>query len=98
MRSNVPRCNHPFLENRDISFRRRLGPDPHANGATTVALDECPDIWETESGDFAVIGIRITGTSKSLMPPTASCGIDEEIVLIPRTLLINAKKDIPDAR
>ena len=87
---------HPFLENRNIAFKRRLGPDPHVNGATTVALDECPDIWETESGDFAVIGIRITESSKSHLPPTANCGPDEEIVLIPRTLLTGAKAEIPD--
>ena len=89
---------HPFLTDRDISFKRRIGPDPHANGATTVALDECPDIWETESGDFAVIGIRITESSKDHLPPTANCGPDEEIVLIPRTLLMGAKADIPASR
>ena len=88
---------HPFLRNRNLEFRRRLGPDPHAAGATTVALDECPDIWETESGDFAVIGIRITETAKAKLPETVSCGSDEEIVLIPRKLLQNAKDDIPDS-
>lgn len=98
MRISKNKNAHPFLENRNISFKRRIGPDPHANGATTVALDECPDICETESGDFAVIGIRITDTSKSQLPPTASCGPDEEIVLVPRTLLINAKANIPDVR
>jgi hypothetical protein len=98
MSTDVRKPTHPFLKNRNIAFRQRLGPDPHANGATTVALDECPDIWETESGDFAVIGIRITETSKSQLPQTASCGPDEEIVLVPRTLLISAKADIPDIR
>lgn len=76
-------------------FRRRLGPDPHANGAQTIALMNCPDLWELESGDFAVIGIHITDQVKHL-PPTASCGPDERIVLIPRQLLVQAKRDIPD--
>lgn len=89
---------HPFLKNRNLEFRRRLGPDPHSSGATTVALDECPDIWETASGDFAVIGIRITETANADLPPTVTCGSDEEIVLIPRKLLQEAKADIPDNR
>ena len=41
-------------------FLRRLGPDPHANGAQTPSLHGCPDIFELESGDFAIIGLDIT--------------------------------------
>ena len=77
-------------------FVRRIGPDPHANGARTIALRNCPDIWELESGDFAVIGIDMTDAAKDRLPPTAGCGPDERIVLIPRNLLVNAKRDIPD--
>lgn len=36
----------------DLKFVRRLGPDPHANGAKTVALQNCPDILQLESGGF----------------------------------------------
>lgn len=78
-----------------LTFRRRVGPDPHANGAQTSALQNCPDIWELESGDFAVIGIDLNQVASKL-PPTASCGPDERVVLIPRNLLVNAKRDIPD--
>jgi hypothetical protein len=76
-------------------FVRRLGPDPHANGARTHACSGCPDIWELESGDFAVIGTDLTEITKSL-PPSASCGPDERIVRIPRKTLVLAKADIPD--
>jgi hypothetical protein len=76
-------------------FLRRLGPDPHANGAQTFALRGCPDIWELVGGDFAVIGTDITGAAGHL-PPSASCGPDERIVRIPRTTLVGAKPDIPD--
>jgi len=79
-----------------VNFVRRLGPDPHANGARTVALCNCPDIFELESGDFAIIGIDITDAAKANLPPSASCGPDERIVFIPRNLLVNAKPDIPD--
>ncbi len=77
-------------------FLRRIGPDPHANGAMTIALNNCPDIFELESGDFAIIGIDITAKALPQLPPTAGCGPDERIVLIPRNLLVNAKSDIPD--
>ena len=79
-----------------IEFRRRLGPDPHANGRQTVALNNCPDIFELESGDFAIIGIDITDAAKPKLPATASCGPDERVVFIPRNLLIEAKPDIPE--
>jgi hypothetical protein len=84
------------MMNTAIEFRRRIGPDPHANGRQTVALNNCPDIFELTSGDFAIIGIDITETAKAKLPPSAGCGPDERIVFIPRNLLVEAKSDIPD--
>lgn len=81
--------------NAQIEFLRRLGPDPHANGAQTAALSGCPDIFELASGDFAIIGIDITEASANRLPPTAGCGPDERIVLVPRKTLVLAKSDIP---
>ena len=83
--------------NTPIEFRRRIGPDPHANGRQTVALNNCPDIFELESGDFAIIGIDITAIAKPKLPPSAGCGPDERIVFIPRNLLVDARPDIPKA-
>ncbi len=77
-------------------FTRRLGPDPNADGASTVALQGCPDIFELETGDFVVIGVDITALAAAL-PPGASCGSDERIVWLPRKTLVLAKKDIPDS-
>jgi hypothetical protein len=77
-------------------FAKRIGPDPHANGAKTSACCGCPDIWELDNGDFAVIGIDMTDIGIPNLPPTAGCGPDERIVRLPRTLLVNAKRDIPD--
>jgi len=81
---------------RNSMFIRRLGPDPHANGAQTVALHNCPDIFELDNGDFAIIGIDITSLS-GYLPSSAGCGPDERMVRIPRNLLVLAKRDIPDA-
>lgn len=77
-------------------FTRRLGNDPHANGARTSACAGCPDILELADGDFAVIGIDITEAAQANMFPTAGCGPDERVVRIPRGLLVGAKRDIPD--
>ena len=77
-----------------LQFSRRLGPDPHANGRATIACNGCPDFWELENGDIAVIGIRITEAAKARLPATAGCGPDEEIVLVPRNLLLAAQADI----
>jgi hypothetical protein len=76
---------------------RRLGPDPHADGARTWAAKGCPDIFELESGDFAVIGSDITTDMVPHLPTSASCGSDERIVRIPRKTLVRAKPDIPEA-
>jgi hypothetical protein len=76
-------------------FKRRLGPDPHAGGAQTAALQGCPDIFELDTGDFAVIGRDITASCIAQLPVTASCGLDERIVAIPRKTLVLAKPDIP---
>ena len=77
-------------------FARRLGPDPHANGAQTAGCSSCPDIWELADGDFAIIGADLTAFIGQL-PPTASCGPDERMVRVPRQTLLRAKRDIPEA-
>jgi len=77
-----------------LHFVRRLGPDPHLAG-DTPGLAGCPDLWELSTGDFAVIGIRSTAALASLLPETASCGADEEIVVVPRRILTAAREAIP---
>ena len=79
-----------------MDFVRRIGPDPHANGAQSAGCSGCPDIWELADGDFAIIGIDITDTAISKLPTTAGCGRDERIVRVPRNVLVNAKRDIPN--
>jgi hypothetical protein len=77
-------------------FLRRLGPDPHQNGAQSAGLRGCPDVFELETGDFAVIGKDITPQAIPQLPPGASCGPDERIVVIPRKTLVGAKPNIPE--
>lgn len=77
-------------------FIRRLGPDPHAGGQRTFAAKGCPDIFELDSGDFAIIGTDITAVAVDRLPESASCGPDERVIRLPRRTLILAKLDIPD--
>ena len=78
-----------------MTFIKRIGPDPHAGGAKTPGCYGCPDIWELDNGDFAVIGEDITHATGNL-PPTAGCGPDERMVRIPRNTLVFARTHIPE--
>ncbi len=78
-----------------MTFIKRIGPDPHADGTQTPACYGCPDIWELDNGDFAVIGQDITACAAQL-PSSANCGPDERMVRIPRKTLILARPHIPD--
>lgn len=80
-----------------MEILRRLGPDPHTNNAQTPSLMSCPDILELDDGNFAVIGIDMTAKALPKLPPTVSCGPDERVVWIPRSTLVRAKPDIPQA-
>jgi hypothetical protein len=74
---------------------KRLGPDPHANGAKSAGGSGCPDIFELTNGDFAIIGIDETEMIRPHLPASAGCGPDERIVRVPRNVLVHARPDIP---
>lgn len=77
-------------------FKRRIGPDIHGGGGEqgSAGAQGCPDIWELENGDVAVIGLRRTTSLLSALPAGAGCGPDEEIVVLPRSLILGARKDL----
>jgi hypothetical protein len=78
-------------------FLRRIGPDPQTNGLQCSGCRSCPDIWELDNGDFAIIGADITAAAVANLPPSAGCSSDERIIRLPRKLLVNAKQHIPDS-
>lgn len=85
----------------NLSFKQRCGEDPHQlpeiiKAGKSAAADGCPDVWELSNGDFAIIGIRKTREFLHLLPESAGCGLDEEIILVPRVVMANAKRDLPD--
>lgn len=86
------------------SFSRRLGISPQTPGSGREHDENgsggeggCPDIWELDNGDVAVIGRDLTGQYESRLPGGVSIGHDERLVVVPRGMVIAAKADIPDA-
>ena len=92
---NFTECS-PVM-NSPITFRRRIGLTPQENNLLCVGCRKCPDIWELDNGDFAIIGKDITDAAVSSLPDTAGCGPEERIVRLPRNVLVNAKTHIPDS-
>ncbi|GII93119.1 hypothetical protein [Sinosporangium siamense] len=77
------------------SFKRRLG-------KSALELDQtndgptCPDIWELDNGDIAIIGRDLTTNYTSRLPAGVKVGLDERLVVIPGVMLKAAKPDISD--
>lgn len=77
------------------SFLRRLGKSSQELGQT-ADHDSCPDIWELDNGDIAVIGRDLTSEYETRLPTDVSVGAGERLVIIPRKTITTAKADIPD--
>jgi hypothetical protein len=78
------------------SLTRRLGKSWKELGESRE-LNDCPDIWELSNGDFAVVGRNATAAYAGRLPDGMRIATDERLVVIPRSVLISAKPDIPDA-
>jgi hypothetical protein len=74
---------------------RRLGPGPEE--MTCAGSGGCPDLFELDDGDFAIIGQDITREARLELPVDAGCSPEERIIRIPRRLLIEARPDIPQS-
>jgi hypothetical protein len=77
-------------------FMRRLGKSAHELG-TTGGDASCPELWELDNGDVAVIGTELTLTYRDRLPDGVSVDRGESLVVIPRSTIVSAKADIPDA-
>jgi hypothetical protein len=74
---------------------RRLGISPSLRESHCSGCNNCPDVFELEDGDFAVIGQDETEGLRPLLPSDAGCGAGERIVRVPRAVLIGACRDLP---
>lgn len=84
----------PWEADPETTFLRRIGKSPQELGVTSDGPD-CPDMWELENGDVAVIGRDLSSSLGTKLPAGVSLGPDERLVVIPRSMLIAAKPDIP---
>lgn len=75
---------------------RRWGKSAHERGDTS-GDGSCPDIWELDNGDIAVIGQDLTASYRVRLPQGVSIDPGESMVIIPRSAILAAKADIPDA-
>ncbi|MFD0408155.1 hypothetical protein [Kitasatospora sp. NPDC127116] len=88
--------SQPWEADPDAELTRRLGKSPTELG-TTGGRDGCPDIWELDNGDIAVIGRDLTEAYRTGLPEGAVINEHERLVVIPRITLLSAKADLPDA-
>ncbi|MEV7185577.1 hypothetical protein [Kitasatospora sp. NPDC093102] len=88
--------NQPWDADPDAVLTRRLGKSPAELG-TTGGRDGCPDVWELDNGDIAVIGRDLTAAYRAGLPQDVMVGEGERLVVIPRATLLSAKADLPDA-
>jgi hypothetical protein len=78
------------------SFVKRLGKSAAELGHSENE-DKCPDIWQLDNGDVAIIGRDLTPDYSSRLPGGVSLAPGERLVVIPGSMLSAAKADIPDA-
>lgn len=77
-------------------FLRRIGSSPVELDVTKQG-PKCPDIWELDNGDVAIVGRDVTDAYRGRLPADVSVGDDERLVVIPRVMAVAAKRDWPDA-
>lgn len=90
--------NRQWEADRSASFARRLGKRAVELGPPASEDDDgCPEIWELDNGDVAVIGRDLTEAYRSRLPDKVNIAQDERLVVIPGRMLSAAKPDIADA-
>ena len=77
------------------ALSRRLGRCAAELGQTSGG-SSCPDIWELDNGDIAIVGRDLTAAYAGRLPGDMTVASDERLVVIPRAMLVAAKPDMPD--
>ncbi|RAY11783.1 hypothetical protein DPM19_27755 [Actinomadura craniellae] len=86
----------PWEADPSAAFKRRLGKTAAELGDSRTG-DDCPEIWELDNGDVAMIGRDLTETYAGRLPAGVRIGHDERLVVLPGRMLRAAKPDIADA-
>jgi hypothetical protein len=77
-------------------FSRRLGQRAHELGLTGGDASR-PELWEPDNGDIAVIGTELASAYRDRLLAGVTRDRGESLVIIPRSTIVSAKADIPDA-
>jgi hypothetical protein len=85
----------PWEVDLNAKFKRRLGKTAAELGDSRTNND-CPDIWQLDNGDIAIVGRDVTAAFHDRLPADMHIGSDERLVVIPANMLAAAKPDIPD--
>lgn len=80
----------------NANLLKRLGKSAHELGVTSGNAS-CPEIWELDNGDVAIIGTELTTSYRDRLPKGVSIDPGESLIVIPRRTITSAKADIPDA-
>jgi hypothetical protein len=80
----------------NANLLKRLGKSAHELGITGGNAG-CPEIWELDNGDVAIIGTELTMSYKGRLPEGVRIDPGEGLIVIPRSTIASAKADIPDA-
>jgi hypothetical protein len=86
----------PWEADPHATFARRLGKTAAELGGSDDDR-QCPDIWQLDNGDIAIVGRDLTVAFADRLPADMRIGADERLVVIPGNMLAAAKPDIPDA-
>jgi hypothetical protein len=86
----------PWEVDLNARFQRRLGKTAAELGESRTNND-CPDIWQLDNGDIAIVGRDVTAVFADRLPTDMRIGSDERLIVIPGSMLAAAKPDIPDA-
>jgi hypothetical protein len=76
-----------------MDITKRMGKKGGTTGSSS--RKSCPDFFELDNGDFALIGTDVTAEFLSKLPKDSVCGPHERIVVVRRDVITSAKTDIP---
>jgi hypothetical protein len=66
----------------DAKFVRRLGGGP----TNTRKANSCPDVWELDDGNIAIVGVDVTESYAGQLPDDLHIySQDERLVVLPRS-------------
>lgn len=71
---------------------RRMGSTPQQRGS--LVGETCPDVMESDDGNFLIIGRIVEPDHEALDKIGASIGTDETIISVPRRCIVDAAREL----